>query len=808
MLRNLISHRPSGLQGRVAGEHNEVSNQSQTEMPDSDVLESVTLDQASPLVGRRSRLKLLAIERLCGRRALTWWAIIVTATWFVWIFSAGFLLNADDVTDHFIWMTSNWDTFWGAYARFVAQQGRPGQILSHILNFLWLPFLRLPGGSIVILLPSLAFPSVLGLYLKRALREAGVLAFAPLTFGLMPLAFHHMPPNSYPWTIYLPLSLILVLRATWPIDQDGLERGFLFSRLALAGLFVFTIEYSIVAGVVCLGSEIAFRWAARDEGDGKAWRLLNGRTRADFAALASAALALLIFREFVFDGSYNQLGTSYAAFAITAAKHLGNAFSQFGADFVEISPDDLAHALWIAVPLTLFCALPIARPPGGNLSLKSALFGLFWAVSFVLVVSLPAAKQDWCLRGDCVYLDSRLAFYGFVIGLTYLLQRANSAFPTRFRVAANFVVLLFPVALTVVHNRAEARRMADYSLAWRRAQLAFCAGGPGAVRQAAVEGRFSSVPLHLMGSFAGVEVGPAEYFQAFARETGCPSSNAFLELIARPDTIISPPSPRIWPAVSTGFEFHDNSLRMIGQKASIDLASQMQRDIDLEMEITLAKTAQPLSRGQWKSTSIARRSALYIIPRGERRNSSACPRGCRTSVIYWFPLSILRRRRLEFSSSSIRFSPRPSSLQALTTEIQFGQGIGRSPFSHRLVFVRGVGRVEPRRTGLALFSGSVPRRWPPSFQFYDQRLSGAASGGFKSTRHHLGQWGVAGRTASDGDTEGFDVTVPESVIQQSPQGLTLRFDLPDHNSPARLEQNADARELALGLKTVILRRSP
>jgi len=46
------------------------------------------------------------------------------------------------------------------------------------------------------------------------------------------------------------------------------------------------------------------------------------------------------------------------------------------------------------------------------------------------------------------------------------------------------------------------------------------------------------------------------------------------------------------------------------------------------------------------------------------------------------------------------------------------------------------------------------------------------------------------------------------TVEQSPNGGWACFlHLPDHNSRARLEQSADARELALGLKTVVLRRS-
>jgi len=719
-------------------------------------------------------------------------------------------LNADDVTGHFIWMTFNWEEFWHTYTLTVVQQGRPGQILSNILNYLWLPFLRTPGGSVIILLPSLAFPLALGLYLRRALGEHGILTFVPLTFGLMPLGFHHMPPNSYPWTVYVPLSLILILRAAWPLYEGAFGRGFLLSRLMLAVLFVFTIEYSIVAGAVCLGSEITLRRTTRREGDDKVRRWLNRRVFADLAALASAVIALLVFREFVFDSSYNQMGSSYAGVAITAAKHLGNAFSQFGADFTETSRDDLAHALWIAVPLTLFCILPVARWRGAGLSLRSALFGFFWAISFVLVVSLPAVKQDYCLRGgECIYLDSRLAFYGLVIGITYLLHLASRAFPMRFRVAANFVILLFPVTLTVVHNGMARRQIADYSSAWQRAQLVFCSGGLEAVRQAAVAGRFGNVPFHRRGSFAGVEVGPAEYFQAFARETGCPSSKAFLELIARPDAVISPARSELWPLVSTGFELHDNSLRMIGHEANIDLASRMQRDVNLELEMTF---------GQARPATLTAPVEVYVNgvkigsasdPAGQAKERFTVPGGLQNFGHLIVSLVDPSPQPIGVLIESIRFRPLSSSLQAQTTEIQFRQGAGRSPF---------------------LLSGwSSSETWGVWTQgeqaslYFPAALLGVGSfdldfttdafmaplQGVSSQRVIISANGVSlGERRLDGDTAGFLVTVPEGIVGQSSQGLTLRFDLPDHNSPARMELSADARELALGLKTIILRRRP
>lgn len=810
MLPNLFAPRPNSLDGCVADERDEVSNRNQTERFSLAFSPSVTLNRASLLIGRQLRRKSHTIEDFCRRRALLWCAISLSATWFVWIFSAGFLLNADDVTGHFIWMTFNWEEFWHTYTLTVVQQGRPGQILSNILNYLWLPFLRTPGGSVIILLPSLAFPLALGLYLRRALGEHGILTFVPLTFGLMPLGFHHMPPNSYPWTVYVPLSLILILRAAWPLYEGAFGRGFLLSRLMLAVLFVFTIEYSIVAGAVCLGSEITLRRTTRREGDDKVRRWLNRRVFADLAALASAVIALLVFREFVFDSSYNQMGSSYAGVAITAAKHLGNAFSQFGADFTETSRDDLAHALWIAVPLTLFCILPVARWRGAGLSLRSALFGFFWAISFVLVVSLPAVKQDYCLRGgECIYLDSRLAFYGLVIGITYLLHLASRAFPMRFRVAANFVILLFPVTLTVVHNGMARRQIADYSSAWQRAQLVFCSGGLEAVRQAAVAGRFGNVPFHRRGSFAGVEVGPAEYFQAFARETGCPSSKAFLELIARPDAVISPARSELWPLVSTGFELHDNSLRMIGHEANIDLASRMQRDVNLELEMTF---------GQARPATLTAPVEVYVNgvkigsasdPAGQAKERFTVPGGLQNFGHLIVSLVDPSPQPIGVLIESIRFRPLSSSLQAQTTEIQFRQGAGRSPF---------------------LLSGwSSSETWGVWTQgeqaslYFPAALLGVGSfdldfttdafmaplQGVSSQRVIISANGVSlGERRLDGDTAGFLVTVPEGIVGQSSQGLTLRFDLPDHNSPARMELSADARELALGLKTIILRRRP
>ena len=810
MLRNLFAPRRNSLDGCVADERDEGSNQNQTEKFSLPFSPSVTFNRASSLVGRQLRRKSNAIEDLCGRRALLWCAISLSASWFVWIFSAGFLLNADDVTGHFIWMTFNWEAFWHTYTLTVVQHGRPGQILSNILNYLWLPFLRLPGGSVIILLPSLAFPLALGLYLRRALGEHGVLTFVPLTFGLMPLGFHHMPPNSYPWTIYVPLSLILILRAAWPLYEGAFGRGFLLSRLILAGLFVFTIEYSIVAGAVCLGSEITLRRTTRREGDDKARWWLNRRVFADLAALASAVIALLVFREFVFDSSYNQMGSSYAAVAITAAKHLGNAFSQFGADFTETSRDDLAHALWISVPLTLFCILPVARPQGAALSLKSALFGLFWAISFVLVVSLPAAKQDWCLRdGECVYLDSRLAFYGLVIGITYLLHLASRAFPMRFRVAANFVVLLFPVTLTVVHNGMARRQIADYSSAWQRAQLVFCSGGPEAVRQAAFAGHFRNVPFHRMGSFAGVEVGPAEYFQAFARETGCPSSQAFLELIARPDVVISPARSEFWSIVSTGFELHDNSLRMIGHEANIDLASQMQRDVNLELEMTF---------GRGRPAALTAPVEVYVNGvkigsvsdlEGQTKERFTVPGGLQNFGHLIVSLVDPSPQPVGVLIESIRIGPLPSPIQAQTTEIQFRQGVGRSPFLLSGWFSSETWGVWTQGEQASLYFpgallgvGSVDLDFTAdTFMAPLQRVS--------SQRVIISANGVSlGEQRLEGNAAGFHVTVPKGVVGQSPQGLTLRFDLPDHNSPARLELSADARELALGLKTIILRRRP
>ena len=97
---------------------------------------------------------------------------------------------------------------------------------------------------------------------------------------------------------------------------------------------------------------------------------------------------------------------------------------------------------------------------------------------------------------------------------------------------------------------------------------------------------------------------------------------------------------------------------------------------------------------------------------------------------------------------SIRIGPLPSPIQAQTTEIQFRQGVGRSPFLLSGWFSSETWGVWTQGEQASLYFPGALLVSDPSISILRPIPLWRRFKEFKSARNHLGQWGVAGRTAS------------------------------------------------------------
>ena len=286
------------------------------------------------------------------------------------------------------------------------------------------------------------------------------------------------------------------------------------------------------------------------------------------------------------------------------------------------------------------------------------------------------------------------------------------------------------------------------------------------------------------------------------------ASRAFSELTVGLNVLIAPAKSEIWPRVSAGFERTDGALRMIGREANIELASHVPFDVDLGLEMTF---------GQDKPATLARPVEVYVnsVKVGTVSDTSAGAK-----ALFFVPVGLQNFGQLNVSLVDLSSHPGGTSLETIefksvsepgqtpTVEIEFGQQAGRSPFL------------------LSGWSGS--EAWgvwsqgeQASLYFPSPLLGfGAVTLDFKANPFLAPKSGVTsqriivsangsplGEQRLDGSTGGFRVAIPESIVRQNAQGLVLRFDLPDRNSPSGLGLSPDARELGLGLEAAVLRRA-
>jgi hypothetical protein len=245
-----------------------------------------------------------------------------------------------------------------------------------------------------------------------------------------------------------------------------------------------TSEYMIIfgGGIMLLSSlSAAVRTPPVEPGGSRMARLVRDRRLRVDAALVLAAIGLQLATVRLLPGQgYHETGLDIALgdFVTVLFRHIVGGLT-LGLTPITLDLFRIEHVgVGAVVAVLVFVGAMLAfRWPGAPL--RDGLLlptGLSLAAAISLPIALSAKYQQWCFeRGDCVYIDSRLAGLAMMValagGLSLLINWVRPQ-----TVRGLVAVLLAGLAgLTTLHNLETAERMTRVTEPWRQAQAYACA---------------------------------------------------------------------------------------------------------------------------------------------------------------------------------------------------------------------------------------------------------------------------------------------------------------------------------------------
>ena len=431
------------------------------------------------------------------RLALPWAAALILACLHMLLFTHGYRLTADDASFTEIFMRGN-AAIWESGSAAAHQQGRIGMFLLIPLNDV---AAYLSGDYVARLgFVALYYANFLlfSLLISKVLRANVALLLFVVLVVMHPLAFEHMPPNSYPLQNTLPFFLILTSRILiMRLRESGTGRrhlSWIAGCLLLFAISMLTSEYAIVFGTALLFAQYAMlmvRDGNAGAGDAIARIIQDKSFRADGLAVAVVVGAYGLFRWFnpsQYDGNSPDGIFHFVRMGITTAGHIasGTIFGQIDTTPSSVEMDSLPATLAVGA-LAAICAwflLPQAAEikKGGRLLAISVCSAIF----VTLPVAMTSKQQSWCLESpDCGFVDSRVSYFWIgaaVLGVLALaFNRIGTDRSARYFIAACSLFFGVVSMATYANNWRRAGHMDSISSAWERADILACL--PGEVPQ-------------------------------------------------------------------------------------------------------------------------------------------------------------------------------------------------------------------------------------------------------------------------------------------------------------------------------------
>jgi hypothetical protein len=403
----------------------------------------------------------------------------------LWPFLGVFHQSADENVLHYLLLLLNndhWEIL--RQVRLLAeQQGRIGIFLATPLELLGVLLPEFALGRMLSVgcfgLLLLYFCRLLAVQFRTPLTRPAFL----LTLCLTPMAAHHLPPNSYPLLVTVPLLALvgLHLHLARPAASFRWSQG-----LALAMLIPLTLilEYAFVAG---LGLTILAIAAAEPE------RRL--KVALQQGAALSLSLAIYLGYRVIFPSNYagNTLGAP-GVLEVVGLQGLhainGTVLPRLFVGLDAGSSPLLTSGVFV---IGTWLCLRVFLEPLRNIDPKRlaliASVCLGWAWLNTLPHALTAKYQDWCrVNNDCTYVDSRIAALSFgvlaAIGIALVMhvlyRRMAGGGRWAGRLCAGAVGILG--TLTFLQNRGAAHDMVGQQQAFSVIREASCRPDGGIAR--------------------------------------------------------------------------------------------------------------------------------------------------------------------------------------------------------------------------------------------------------------------------------------------------------------------------------------
>lgn len=402
-------------------------------------------------------------------------------------FLSGYRLTWDDVNAHQTALMGA-GSIWEYVLAITVFQGRIGHLVSAPFSMysalfadeLWFRILNVTFYFAMIYL----LYKYLDIVLKTNVKTIALL----LTVALHPLAYFHLPPNSYGLFISFPATLIL----SWRL----LKGGHRFKTLPLiirgpASIVVFlctlSSEYMIVFHLILIALELFAKKREYPEQKFGNFILAN-YDRTGTLIFFLAIVSNLIFRVLnpsKYDGvSLNSTFDLFATLNVMVLHPIWGLSPPHvllewitNRDFWPSVPR-LAFALLLAFTTFLLTRKAIANYSDSSKIIRRILLLFGATLLTALPLSLTLKYQTWCVLSGCAYIDSRFESFYIIFALSIgapwaLSQIKNSKLRSKL-VLVFSVIVAISVLATSIGNAAVAKRMQTHSQSFEKVRLIPC----------------------------------------------------------------------------------------------------------------------------------------------------------------------------------------------------------------------------------------------------------------------------------------------------------------------------------------------
>lgn len=412
-------------------------------------------------------------------------SMLITLTFMQgWVFSAGYRVSADDIYFQSLLFNSfaNAVEYTNNYA---VSQGRIGQYISvpliifgsyfadiNLVRYVFVGLFFLQFFLIAKVISNILHKNV-SLYLYLIMISMAYVG---------PGQWNHLPPFAYPILITAPILAILYAKL-WrsKYGADRFKGWKLNAYVFIMASAMLVNEFAFLFGSGFLILEVTAEFVMRSK---ITIRKYFPDIRAIFFSLAVYFLFRLTFPS-EYPGNIPDGIANVSKIIKTLFGHIvsGGPFLLLANNpnrVLEVPSQSqymLAGIFGIMAGFLLFFLLERFKKFSCDWRFIIACF--MFSVYVCIPVAITVKYQDWCSLGVCTYIDSRVAYYGFAIGIglivifleNILIMQQNIKFFFRFVLVSLFGCIS---AFNFLNNEIVQQSMHQYTNAWKRAQHIAC----------------------------------------------------------------------------------------------------------------------------------------------------------------------------------------------------------------------------------------------------------------------------------------------------------------------------------------------